>query len=370
MGGLYEMTGSTIRKYYSIAGMTIAMKQDSGALQYLLTDHLGSVVAVTDSTGTLTSQQRYLPFGQVRSDVTSPNPQSNYTDFSYTGQRDVSGGLGLMDYHARMYDSMLGRFIQPDTIASPGSQGLNRFSYVQNNPVNATDPTGHVCNGFGHQGYAYKLCLSKYYSGSSTSGNSSQYDCSLLPNGTGSVALANDGTYTYCENGQLKISRSVPDSQGINIDGTMYYPTSTSYVTTYNLDASEAGYLAVSLSSGCNECNSQMGFEMEDLKGEGIVIVLGKIPVLGQVYHYLFELPDSAQQKELGFKIMDMVNGLPGPTTIIVKSNYAPKYGIDGPAVDVTVIQVITPKGSFTIKTAIWTGASIEGTIDYNILNH
>ena len=47
VGGLYEMTGSTIRKYCSIAEMTIAMKQDSGALQYLLTDHLDSVVAVT-----------------------------------------------------------------------------------------------------------------------------------------------------------------------------------------------------------------------------------------------------------------------------------------------------------------------------------
>ena len=70
MGGLYEMSGSQVKKYYSMAGMTIAMNDGTG-LKYLLTDHLGSVVAITDNTGTLISQQRYLPFGQVRTDVAS-----------------------------------------------------------------------------------------------------------------------------------------------------------------------------------------------------------------------------------------------------------------------------------------------------------
>jgi len=40
-----------------------------GELHYMLTDHLGSVVAVTDADGVLESEQRYLPFGQVRTDV-------------------------------------------------------------------------------------------------------------------------------------------------------------------------------------------------------------------------------------------------------------------------------------------------------------
>ncbi len=65
-------------------------------LQYLLTNHLGSVVATTDSTGTLTSQQRFLPFGGVRSDVPSANVPS--TDCGYTGQRNLDAEIGLMDY--------------------------------------------------------------------------------------------------------------------------------------------------------------------------------------------------------------------------------------------------------------------------------
>ncbi len=53
------------------------------------TDHQGSV-AVTDEEGALGSEQRYLPFGQVRSDVGS----TTETDFGYTMQRDNSYTLG------------------------------------------------------------------------------------------------------------------------------------------------------------------------------------------------------------------------------------------------------------------------------------
>ncbi len=100
-------------------------------------------MAVTNSSGTLTSQQRYLPFGEAR---TVPDSPITVTDFGFTGQRDLDG-TGLMDYRARFYSQSLGRFLQPDTIipnlSSP--QSWNRFSYVNNSPVNYNDPTGHRC---------------------------------------------------------------------------------------------------------------------------------------------------------------------------------------------------------------------------------
>ncbi len=40
-------------------------------------------------------------------------------------------------------DPSLGRFAQADTIVPNGIQGYDRYAYVNNSPVNYTDPTGH-----------------------------------------------------------------------------------------------------------------------------------------------------------------------------------------------------------------------------------
>ncbi len=94
VGGLYTVEDAAgapaITKYYAIAGQRVAMEGANG-LQYLLTDHLGSIVAVTDSNGAIVenSQQRYKPFGEPRLAADSP------TDFGYTGQRALAA-TGLM----------------------------------------------------------------------------------------------------------------------------------------------------------------------------------------------------------------------------------------------------------------------------------
>jgi len=67
----------------------------------------------------------------------------------------VTEGFGLMFYNARYYDPALGRFAQADTLIPGGAQGLDRYAYVNNSPVNFTDPSGHlsekeVCKYFGY----------------------------------------------------------------------------------------------------------------------------------------------------------------------------------------------------------------------------
>jgi hypothetical protein len=52
----------------------------------------------------------------------------------------------LHDYGARWYDSLLGRWLQPDSIVPLESQGVqawDRYAYVNNNPVRYNDPSGH-----------------------------------------------------------------------------------------------------------------------------------------------------------------------------------------------------------------------------------
>ena len=62
--------------------------------------------------------------------------------------RGVTEGFGLMFYNARMYDPALGRFTSADTIIPGGVQGYDRYAYVNNSPVNFTDPSGHIaCEG-------------------------------------------------------------------------------------------------------------------------------------------------------------------------------------------------------------------------------
>jgi RHS repeat-associated protein len=114
---------------------------DGSGMKYLLTDHLGSVVAVTNASGAVTQTNRYLPFGQVRADVSTPITS---TDFGYTGQR-ANSYINLDDYKFRWLDPQLARFVSPDDIIPDltNPQTFNRYSYVGNSPIVRNDPSGH-----------------------------------------------------------------------------------------------------------------------------------------------------------------------------------------------------------------------------------
>jgi uncharacterized protein RhaS with RHS repeats len=102
---------------------------------YFLTDNLGSVVGVTDSNGALTSETRYLPFGEVRTDVgtiTQTPVKLGQADFGYTFQRSIADS-GLMDYRARMPRSVPAGD-RPDhrTVCTAGYIGAVRGEFTSN----------------------------------------------------------------------------------------------------------------------------------------------------------------------------------------------------------------------------------------------
>jgi len=132
VGNWYEWTGSGT-SYYHFAGRRVAMRTSSG-VTYIHGDHLGSA---TNTTGYQASSQRYYPYGAKRGTNTVVTP------YRFTGQREEST-IGLYFYNARWYDQVLGRFISADSIVpNPGDpQDLNRYSYVRNNPLRYTDPSG------------------------------------------------------------------------------------------------------------------------------------------------------------------------------------------------------------------------------------
>gem|GEM_PF-1941960 len=139
--GQWEEDSTGVKKqYYSFGGSTVAMRDSStNAVTYLHSDHLGSVSLATTSNGNIASQQYFDPWGKVKSGGIGQ------TSLNYTGQR--LDGTGLLYYNARYYDPALGKFLTPDNI-TPGtdSQSYNRYTYVKNNPLKYSDPTGHYYN--------------------------------------------------------------------------------------------------------------------------------------------------------------------------------------------------------------------------------
>ena len=48
--------------------------------------------------------------------------------------------------NGRLYDPLVGRMLSPDNFVqdNTNSQNYNRYSYVMNNPLKYTDPTGEL----------------------------------------------------------------------------------------------------------------------------------------------------------------------------------------------------------------------------------
>jgi len=144
VGNYYEYNVSTgvATSYYYAGATRVAMRQSS-TVYYLLGDHLGSTAVTVNSSGGWNGEVRYKAFGETRY-----NSGSTPTTYRYTGQRQESalGGTdGLYFYGARWYDSALGRFLSADTVVPQAGnpQALNRYSYVNNNPLKHIDPSGH-----------------------------------------------------------------------------------------------------------------------------------------------------------------------------------------------------------------------------------
>ncbi|MFH1382345.1 MAG: RHS repeat-associated core domain-containing protein, partial [Chloroflexota bacterium] len=98
-----------------------------------------AVSMVTSDNGTQLGTIKYYPYGDCR------NSQGDLgTDKLFTGQR--LDDTGLYYYGARYYDPTIGRFISPDTVVQnfANPQSLNRYSYVFNNPLKYTDPSGLI----------------------------------------------------------------------------------------------------------------------------------------------------------------------------------------------------------------------------------
>lgn len=155
--GTFEklVTGSTTeyRHFIPADGRIVAIVKRSAASEdrfYLHEDHLGSTEVVTDQLGAVASRQSYDAWGKRRGSAwtgeltpTEKQAIANTTHQGFTGHEQLDN-LNLVHMRGRVYDPVIARFPSADPIIQDPyhSQAFNRYSYVWNNPLNSTDPTG------------------------------------------------------------------------------------------------------------------------------------------------------------------------------------------------------------------------------------
>ncbi|RZQ52623.1 hypothetical protein C1E23_13260 [Pseudoalteromonas phenolica] len=132
-------------------------------LKWLFTNYQGSIVAITNNQYQLLQRFSYDAFGKqtqveetdlaIKLYYASHIANSAFTHIygnlrGYTGHESLKLGNDnrVIHMNGRIYDSSTGRFMQADpfTQAPKNLQNYNRYSYVLNNPMSYTDPSGYI----------------------------------------------------------------------------------------------------------------------------------------------------------------------------------------------------------------------------------
>ncbi|WP_386069891.1 polymorphic toxin-type HINT domain-containing protein [Tahibacter sp. UC22_41] len=156
---------------HEIGDVSVVLRSVSGQgttrdVAFKTLDRLGSPLGVMDRTGqfiqrsesgwmnTADTRLTFSPFGAARnSDFRPRNPSGEMpgrlnltpsTRLGFTGHEHLDT-LGLIHMNGRVYDYRLGRFLSVDPFIQfpANSQSLNPYSYIMNNPLAGTDPTGY-----------------------------------------------------------------------------------------------------------------------------------------------------------------------------------------------------------------------------------
>jgi RHS repeat-associated protein len=110
--------------------------QERGSFKYLHKDYLGSVLAISDEEGNLVEEAHFGAFGKYSGSI-------ELLGRGYTSHEHFED-VGIIHMNGRLYDPLLRRFLNADeNIQDPyNTQNYNKYGYVYNNPLLASDPTG------------------------------------------------------------------------------------------------------------------------------------------------------------------------------------------------------------------------------------
>lgn len=143
---------STLFAYGRAVYSQVESTQGGIEAYYILHDHLGSVDRLVRAAGTGADvlPLSFDAWGKRRQTGWSPDPADlrygdrHWVERGFTGHEHLDN-VRLVNMNGRLEDPLLGRMLSPDpaTASGPGPQGLNPYSYVNNNPASYFDPSGY-----------------------------------------------------------------------------------------------------------------------------------------------------------------------------------------------------------------------------------
>ncbi len=131
-----DAAGNVTRFYVWSGTHLLCHVEADGTVRYYHSDELGSTLALTDESGSVTDQFAYMPYGYAN------HSGSTDTPFQWLGgygvYYDAEADLHLTLHRA--YSSKTKRFLQPDPLGIDG--GVNVYAMANINPLFFIDPYG------------------------------------------------------------------------------------------------------------------------------------------------------------------------------------------------------------------------------------
>ena len=271
--------------------------------EYFLGDALGSVRQMTSATGVVTYARAYDPYGVNAS--TSGSSQSAY---GYSGEFTSNYMVYL---RARFYAPFLNQFIQPDTIVPDPHipADLNKYTYVRDNPINFTDPSGYHFN-YGEIIQPDKRDLTNWLPSAAvymaTDPEIQEIRRLISSNdGTDNIKALYKFKNVVQAGARFDVKLKIKDRLGRSIKfGENWYEYSTSGNILYGFYGSAAGFKAETLHTGAGYAQAKDVLDwVWGCSGFGVLFGSddpGPFPGLGGLDVHYFDTPDDYHAVDFG----------------------------------------------------------------------
>jgi RHS repeat-associated protein len=141
--------GNTRKIHYLSGGAILINNNGVETLYYGYSDYQGNLIALANEAGTVVENGRfaYDPWGKRRNPAnwTQDDTRTNWiVSRGYTMHEHLDI-FSIINMNGRVYDPLTAMFFSPDPFVQAPDNWLNynRYSYVLNNPLKYTDPSGN-----------------------------------------------------------------------------------------------------------------------------------------------------------------------------------------------------------------------------------